>query len=1062
VTLSPDESCPVCGATLPGGSLVGVCPACAWLEVSDFEDERDAGEAADVLFALPGHDVLEEIARGGGGIVYRARQHEPRREVALKMLPPHQLASPAMRARFRTEAETIAALDHPAILPVHTVGVHDGIPFFTMKLATGGTLAARRDSLRGKWREIATLVAGLADAVHFAHSRGIIHRDIKPGNVLFDEAGRAFVSDFGLAKFVEAGPGMTRSTSVLGTPAYLAPEIIARGVGDATAAGDVYGLGAVFYELLAGRPPYEGPGLAAVLKAIGEREPVPPSRLANGVPRDLEVICLKCMAREPSRRYGSALELAEDLRRFLGRRPISARATTPAERLLLWGRRNPALAAVSAALIAALITGGVLLVREDLALRKALDAATTANAEALDRLHESLIAQARAKRQSGRMGQRHGSLELLLRAAQIKKTTELRSEVVAALALPDLKLLRTLPSKFSTEIGVIDFSPDLTRYLVVNAKAGFELRETGDGSVLKHFPGPEGDLAQFIRFSPDGLCAALTFPGGRLEIWNLERAEKLWERSFSSAQRAAVALGSRGTFAFAESDGSVTLASPGVRDGRNESPAGFETAGIAGAGAELLAMSFDPEEKRVAVMRRGSVELIERAGGPRLWQIAAEPAPVQPAWSPDGRHLAFADAQTNDITIIDAQTGRVERAMHGHTLMPRLLAFHPDGVRLISVGADRTLRMWDTLNGAELLRADAAPRALRVSSDGTLLGAAPSHAHAAVFELAGERVFREWRGSRPGTATCCWMDRSPDGRLIATSDFETVRLWDTRARAEVAAFPFTDRLWTSVLIDAEQKAVLYSGRLSGVFRRSLVTREPAEGGALEVEVGREEPLGPERFGFLANLGPQGRSWLIHRTDQKRIVLWPEGRPDRERNIATDLGFYLTAMSPDGRWVASIAYPLPGVEIWDAEAARSALKLSFAQHATADFSPDGRWFITATDEVCQLLEVGSWREGPSWPASRSGEAFGVAVFSPTGRMVATHRGRDAFELREAARFEPLVTLEPPQALRQQIVNWSADESRLIILAANHRIFEWDLSAVRAELKAFELDWSDPSP
>jgi hypothetical protein len=168
------------------------------------------------------------------------------------------------------------------------------------------------------------------------------------------------------------------------------------------------------------------------------------------------------------------------------------------------------------------------------------------------------------------------------------------------------------------------------------------------------------------------------------------------------------------------------------------------------------------------------------------------------------------------------------------------------------------------------------------------------------------------------------------------------------------------------------------------------------------------------------------------------------------------------MSPDGRWVASIAYPLPGVEIWDADAARSVLKLPFAEHATADFSPDGRWFITATDEKCQLWEVGSWREGPSWPASRSGEAFGVAVFSPSGRMVATHRGRDAFELRDMVRFEPLVTLEPPQALRQQIVNWSADERRLFILAANHRIFEWDLSALRAELKAFGLEWSDPSP
>ncbi|HKS37796.1 MAG TPA: WD40 repeat domain-containing serine/threonine-protein kinase [Verrucomicrobiae bacterium] len=1036
--------------------LDGLCPACTWQSLAEGDDE-EAGTPPDSthttsLLAIPGHNVLEEVARGGMGIVYRARQLEPERLVALKMLLPHQIGSSEMAARFRLEARTLAGLDHPAILPVYHFGEQDGLPYFTMKLATGGTLAQRKPGYAGNWRAVATLVALLADAVQFAHERGVLHRDLKPGNVLFDDAGRAYVSDFGLAKLMVPGPGtpaLTGSMHLLGTPQYLAPEVASSSVYNATVASDVYALGAILYELITGRAPYEESSLTALLKAISDRDPAPPSRFAPGLPRDLEVICLKCIAREPAHRYGSAREFVEDLRRFLERRPITARPVTPAERLVQWTRRNPALAGVSAALLAAVLIGGGALIERNLALQEALAAAKTAGGEALDNLHASLIAQARAKRSSGRIGQRHQALVSLTRAAEIRKTTELRSEAAAALALPDLQLLRTLPTRLVTETGTMDFSPDLASYLIVRSNAGFELRRTSDGSVLKEFAGPTNDLAQFIRLSPDGRFASLTFLDGRAEVWSLERPEWIWQRPFPRPHRAVIALASGGVFAFGETNGSVVMNDTAARQPRP----------VAEAGATVLAASFDPEGKRIAVVRRGSVEMIDSAAGKRLWEFQAELGGVEPAWSRDGRHVAVANARTYEIHILDSEQGVVTRVLHGHTLEPRFLAFHPGRDRLVSVGLDRTLRLWDTLDGTELLQADAAPRALRISPDGKLVGAAPTHIQAGVFELAPEQVFGEWRGSRLGTQTCCWIDRSPDGRFVATCDFEQVRLWDARAREEVASFPFTDAAWTSVLFEPGGKALIYSGRMAGIFRRSLRWRESATGGKAEVEVGPEAPLGPERRGFLTDLGPKGASWLIHRTDQRKIVVWPGGQPERERTVAADLGFYLTAMSPDARWVASIAYPLPGVEVWDALSAQSVAKLPVKRHATARFSPDGRWLLTGTDEEYRLWEAGSWEPRLAWPASLAGEPFGSASFSTTGRWVATHQGRDQFELRDTTHFNALITLEPPRPLRQQAVDWSPDDGRFIILGARHRVFEWDLVALRADLTKLGLDWKD---
>ena len=397
----PDATrCPICSSHLTREAGGEWCPRCALAAAFAPEPEAASGQAGEGLFRVPGHGVLAELGRGAGGVVYRARQENPAREVALKILRPHELGSAESLARFRLEAATVAALDHPVILPVLAVGEYDGLPYFTMKLCLGGTLAERLGKYRGQWRDSARLVALLADAVQHAHARGVLHRDLKPGNVLFDEGDRPFISDFGLAKLID-GTGSsapaTRPLLVMGTPGYLAPEVLQGGASHATTAADIFALGAILHELLTGSPP---PAHTAADAA------------RPGVPRDLAVIAAKCLQPEPGARYATAEALAADLRAWLDGRPIVARSAGWVESIIRWCRRHPgrATSAALATLIVLLLAvgGPVVALRLDRARRTAeaeRARATTQSAISkaiADFLQNDLLAQASPDQQPDR------------------------------------------------------------------------------------------------------------------------------------------------------------------------------------------------------------------------------------------------------------------------------------------------------------------------------------------------------------------------------------------------------------------------------------------------------------------------------------------------------------------------------------------------------------------------------------------------------------------------------------------------------------------------------------
>jgi serine/threonine-protein kinase len=308
--------------------------------------------------AVAGYEILGELGRGGMGVVYRARQVALDRLVALKMILAGDHAGEQQLARFRTEAEAVARFQHPNIVQIHEIGETDGLPWFSLELCEGGSLADQLDGTPRPARPTARLVEVLARAIHAAHRQGIIHRDLKPANVLLAAGDTPKITDFGLAKRLDGGTGPTASGAILGTPSYMAPEQAGgqgREVGPAT---DVYALGAILYELLTGRPPFKAATPLETVLQVRSHEPVPPSRLQPGVPRDLETIVLKCLHKEPARRYASAEALADDLRRFQAGQPIRARPVGPVERGVKWVRRNPLAAGLAVAVLLLVLGGG--------------------------------------------------------------------------------------------------------------------------------------------------------------------------------------------------------------------------------------------------------------------------------------------------------------------------------------------------------------------------------------------------------------------------------------------------------------------------------------------------------------------------------------------------------------------------------------------------------------------------------------------------------------------------------------------------------------------------------
>jgi serine/threonine protein kinase len=471
------------------------------VDASVFDSEGTGG--ASKWPKVAGYQILGELGRGGMGVVYKARQRGLHRLVALKMILAGAHAGDQLLSRFGIEAEAVARLQHPNIVQIYEVGQQEGLPYFSLEFVDGGPLDSRISGKPQAPREAAQLIETLARAVHFAHRQGIIHRDLKPANILMTQAGVPKITDFGLAKRLEEGDSSeTKSGTIMGTPCYMSPEQARGDVRTVGPLSDLYTLGAILYELLTGRPPFQGANAMDTLTQVTRDEPVPPARSQPNTPRDLETICLKCLQKEPTKRYTDCFELSEDLRRFLAGEPILARPVGQVERLWRWSRRNPKLAGAIATILLLLLVVSVGSTWAAVTIRAKKDLAEQNEKKAI--ANEQLAQQ-----------QKHLAEENEQKAINNEKTAHKQAD----LALNTLGLLIT---KVQSQLGRQPGAQELKRELLETAMDG-----------LKQVAG--GDAGKIRRNTSD---AYFKMGGIARELGNSADAFKYWQKYYDMAQSA--------------------------------------------------------------------------------------------------------------------------------------------------------------------------------------------------------------------------------------------------------------------------------------------------------------------------------------------------------------------------------------------------------------------------------------------------------------------------------------------------------------------------------------------
>ena len=931
----------------------------------------------------PGFEMEGELGRGGMGIVYKARQIALKRTVALKMILAAEHAAPQEMARFHREAEAVARMQHPNIVQIHEVGTHENRPFFAMEFVEGGTLAKQLDGVPWVAARAAGMVATLARAVHHAHQAGIVHRDLKPANVLMTADGHPKISDFGLAKHMDADQDLSRSGAVMGTPSYMAPEQAEGRVREIGPTADVYALGAILYELLTGRPPFRGATVLDTLEQVRTREPVLLSQLNPKLPADAETICLKCLRKEPANRYASADELADDLGRFLRGEPIRARPVGRLERGWRWCRRNPA----AAGLLASLLVGATVATFFGVQASRRADDATKARDDfrlkAADEARERRAAEearGTAEREKGRADRKaDDEKEARLHEAQEKERAQrqlLRAEALLYGSHIELAMRSWDENQPRAALDALEACrPDFRGWEFDYLQSFFEKnRRTFRGFALG---------AHCVRFSPDGRRVAAGGLNTGVRIWDIlsEREPLLLTRQViadpgEAKEDFSAGAGTVEKLAFS-SDGKtlVTVTSNGTVTAWDAATGADRWRAVADLGDKnqssrleaIYDLKISHDSKFIALARyvsekTGELRVLEAATGRLAFTV-----PVQDessffvAFSRDGKHLLYSLGSKN-LKVYDLATRKDVSILPRQTFPDLIEAIDPNGQRLATLGeGGRSYEIWDLETGKVLLRLSGPGKDLHVrpwfNADGTLF-AFNYGSQFMVCELKPDGVDRNFRGH---SRIVMDLDFSSDNGLVATaSEDGTVKVWEIGARRSDLVFPMKGNA-RGLCFSPDGRRLATTG---GLGYGGLNIFNSQTGKDLEAGNGGLAPIQMKLAnGSAVCFSPDG-PLLAWAGADKNVRLFDTATGQEKPALAGhDKSVHSIAFSPNGRILASGGED-GMILFWDVGTGQVARTLErHTKSVTAvRFSPDGRLLASASDDrTVRLWDAASGKE-----------------------------------------------------------------------------------------------------
>jgi WD40 repeat protein/tRNA A-37 threonylcarbamoyl transferase component Bud32 len=1020
---------------------------------------------------LKDYQILKELGRGGMGVVFKARQISLNREVALKMILAGEFAGETEVKRFHAEAEAAAHLDHPNIVSIYEIGEEDGRHFFSMQLVEGESLSRLIPVFQKDHRAAADIMVRIARAVHYAHQRGILHRDLKPGNILVDAQSQPHVTDFGLATRLQSENELTISGTILGTPGYMSPEQAMGQVKHLTTATDVYSLGSILYHMLAGHPPFTGDSAMKVLHRLLDEEAPPLRTIVSRIDRDLETICLKCLEKQPEARYSSAEALADDLERWLRFEPIQARRSTRWEQTAKWVRRKPVVAALLGIILAVGISGvsgvlwqwfraeerlvrlnvvnGVRLAREgDLAgallwyteaLR--LDKAGPAQ-EDIHRIRiQSLLQQmpqlqrvwfnrqpvwfAQLSPREDRIAIIDGSdvLENRFRKAELSVWDFANGQQVS----PIVRFAGGRPRMY--RIRYQAFSPDGSKVVTINAT------DMPDKSVLSEVlildvatatntlshPLTVDGLVSHVEFSPDGQFLVAASHSGIARVWDLKEGGRLlgdfkhkaWLMiaSFSPDNRYLLTGGmDKMARLWDFRYGSNVFEFPHRR--------------------YLLDAQFSHNGKRIVTAASdgtgGEFHVWDVQTGQQVCALENGEGKVngvlyQASFSPDDNQIIVANYD-GTVTVWDANTGRLFMAPLHHDNGVLTARFAPNGKQLLSASFDYTARLWDARDGTRLAM---------LNHCGFLLDASFTHDGRQVITASTDGMVRDWKMPESAnamtlthTGEVLHAEFSHNGRWVLTASADhTARVWDSQFGRE------------SIPALVHQSAVLYA-----TFSPDdqLIATASADGTARVWETATGKALA---------------SPLLHSN-----VVWHVAFDESGKQVVTASGKIRRANAASARTLRDFADPhTPQADregearVWDALSGKPLTGWLRQDDAIvwAEFGPDSRTVVTADARSTAQL----WKVPEGLPTGTAMKHLGIvfrAVFSPNGKYLATATGGAGVLAKGAAELWDPRTGERVDRRFEHgdivyDVEFSPDGRRLVTSSEDGRARVWDVKS-----------------